>query len=707
MILRELIKRVTWAGALFGVVIAATWAAPAQADGFESVTAFEGGKLTVRNAMTGEIIITQRSLQFWGPVPGIQPLQPTVEVLPQDRGYDLVYTFVNSGSTPRSQGQFQIGVLSLGPEISQIDGGYRGSPFRYESAPTARVIARYYPKTMYAPVWVMRDGRYSIGVSVHYPILEYKHDFRFIMRKAAAAYANGEGNPGWWIEARLSNNPSENDAQKMNHEAIIAPGETRRYVVSVRVTDSQERWMETLLPYRDYFRQLYGALRYERRTTPIRGTTLAINSAISDENPYGWAMMDARKPDMVGWEKQIEEIAKHKSWGGIMVWAPTGLYARNKNHNYPYQFTSRWLENDNVRTALDSRIGFPSVIRKSRSELGLWWGRSVQVFDAWDAEHFEPFDPDNPVHVERSLKEIDLAVRAGTTIIGLDTFSHNYTPTWKLYRWLEYLTWRYPQVRFVTEPMQCDFIHTLAAGYVDGFSFSTTLQRIEDYYLLNGPHYLADFLLPGHETWASMGYSGMSQFNVEPTTQRAYEDMERYAAYGFVPMFHVSFSLERDIRAAESWLTSVPQDLQIPRSEWVQKKAPTITTQGMPGLNNSGDPNFEQLVQTQLPMSGMGETTASRNPRGPDQGEQGAPPLLLMTGGNGGRGPVISHNDYAAALNRAALTRTGGAAGEPSNVKARVDDGTLRGNVRVPFIFTGRAAPVRATTRVVVGGEND
>jgi hypothetical protein len=696
----------SWAKALLLLLAAATVGTSAGASDFGVTTGYEAGKLTVRNTITGEAVVTQRSLQFWSDSTGGQSIAPTVEVLPQQDGYDLVYTFINSSSSPRKQGQFQVGIFTLGQDISYLDGGYRGSPFRNASAPSHSVFFRFYPKTMYSPVWVIRDGRYAVGVSVQYPILEYKHDFRFAMRKSTGAYATGEGNPGWWIEMQLSTSPTSGPSQTMNYDATIPPGETRRYVVSVRITDRQDRWMQTLVPYRTFFRDLYGAVRYERRTTPVRGASLANNNLITETNPHGWGGGPKHNPDKHGWEEYVNLIAEPKGWGGILVINPTGLFKTNRHLSMPFQFTSRWLESDAMRTALDSRVGFPSLIRRNRMDLGFWWGRSVQVMEEWDNGRYEDFDPDNPRHVELALREVDVAVRAGATIIGLDTFSHNYTPTWKLHGWLEYLTWRFPQVRFVTEPMQCDFIHTQAAGWSVGWNENNP-QTLEDVYHLKGPHLLADFLLPGHETWGSFRYVATQQFNLEPTPERVMSDMERYASYGFVPNFHATFSLTRDIRAAESWLTSVPEDLQIPRSEWVQKKAPTITTQGMPGLNNSGDPNFEQLVQTQLPMSGMGETTASRNPRGPDQGEQGAPPLLLMTGGNGGRGPVISHNDYAAALNRAALTRTGGAAGEPSNVKARVDDGTLRGNVRVPFIFTGRAAPVRATTRVVVGGEND
>lgn len=670
-------------------------------DDFGVMAGMESGKIAVRDGATAAPIVMQRNLPLWEDNAGGVSLAPTTEFVPQATGYDVIYTFRNNSTSPKKQGQIRVGVFTLGPELMVFEGGWKDGREREQVAEGYKVFTRFYPLNMYSPVWMLRDDHYAVGVSVQYPMLEYKHDLRFAMRKSAGATANGEGGPGWWLEIRFSKPATEPAGEGMLYEAVINPGETRRYVVSVRATDNTSEWIRTMKPYRDFFRSTYGGVRYDRKPKPVNAITLAVDESASPENPYGWNMAAQRSPEIHGWSKWVDDISTRTGWQGYMLWKPTGVFLRSTDLNFPFQFTSRWMDNERLRSALDSKTGFPALIRRTRGELGFWWGRSCQVMFNWDDGRYEPLDPDNPDHVEACRKEVGLAARAGATMVGLDTFSHKYTPIWKLYPWLQRMQFMFPQMRFVIEPITCDVMHTLAPTFLRGYADKEPVSEIEDLYQIKGPHMMADFLLPGHEIWAGFRYLGhRNYFGIEPTTERILSDMRRYASYGQVPVFFVDMPLSHEIEASESWLTSIPADLQIPREQW--KYLPpislTISPTGDAGLVD--DATRDDDASNQLPASGMGETPNSQSPRGPD--EQMMTRSMMM---GDGRGPVLSHTDVLGALTRASSTRLGGVQAPPPSLPAQIRTGNERlGQQRLPLIFTGRA-PKQST--VVVAPTDD
>jgi len=178
-------------------------AATAQ-DDFGVMAGMESGKIAVRDGATAAPIVMQRNLPLWEDNAGGVSLAPTTEFVPRATGYDVIYTFQNNSTSPKKQGQIRVGVFTLGPELMVFEGGWKDGRERAQVAEGYKVFTRFYPLNMYSPVWMLRDNRYAVGVSVQYPMLEYKHDLRFAMRKSAGATANGEGGPGWWLEIRFS-----------------------------------------------------------------------------------------------------------------------------------------------------------------------------------------------------------------------------------------------------------------------------------------------------------------------------------------------------------------------------------------------------------------------------------------------------------------------------------------------------------------------
>lgn len=513
----------------------------------------------MRDAQSGKLLMQQRNC-----VPlsiSIDPqVQRVVEMHPQPSGYDMVVTFKNPTDQARAGGRFFAGMFTLGPNVTYYD-------FRYNSNPVDAAFSTYvgqafnYPDSSYSPVWVMKNAEYAVGVSVLYPILEYGHDCRVGMMNPSGSNS-GEGGPGWGIECRTANYGNEDGWSTIPHPAVIPPKSERTYVLSVRVTKNPDEWVRTLTPYRDFFRARYGGVTYKRDTRPVKPEIVAESSYLAPDNQLGFAWIASRRPDKFGWQPWVSALKGESAYTSLMLWAPSGLYYNNRANNFPFQMTSHWLTNNNMAEALDPVKGLKSVADSGKI-VGLWWGRSVQYASEWDPAAMEPFDPDNPAHRAAALHEMDLATEAGVTLVGLDTFNPGYVSISKLYPWLRDLRRTYPKVRFVVEPNACDLLHTLAASYIAGWTDDTPPTKYEDLYRIKNPHYLADFLLPGHETWAGFRYNGHKKYFGMTVDQALLEkDSQHFAEMGYVPAIFEGLNNPPGSVAA-SWATTVPADLRL------------------------------------------------------------------------------------------------------------------------------------------------
>ncbi|MCC6659399.1 MAG: hypothetical protein IT437_00800 [Phycisphaerales bacterium] len=513
------------------------------------------GQVLMRDANNGRVLIHNRGLTIYNPG---DSLAPDVTMQEQPSGFDLLLNYRNTGAQRRGVGNIRLGVVTLGPDITYED-------FRHNSADlplnvqTITALGWNYPADLYSPVAVLRNGTYAIGISLQYPVIAYAHDAIITVASPRGAYMNGEGGQGWAVGFDVSGAPH---GRAMQHPAVLEPGESRRYVLSVRVTRKPDQWVRTLAPYRDYFNWGYGGVRYELDPTPLLAINPADPTYISPTNPAGWGP-DTR-PDTYGWSRWTQKMnGPLGAWPGYMVWTPTGLYNQHTENNYPFQFTTRWRSNPRLMSALDSEDGFPSV-RARGKRLGLWWGRSLQVAGQWNAATLTPLDPHNPAHVEAATAELDLAVRAGVSVIGLDSFSHDLMPIWEQVLWLKAMQAKAPGVKFVIEPSACDVMHRLAASFIDGWNFEN-VHTIDDLYKVKNPDALADFLLPGHETWVGMRWDGWRQFNATPTPTRIHNDIRRYAQYGYVPVVFQEPAYSAEFRASDTEPATIPPEIRTPR----------------------------------------------------------------------------------------------------------------------------------------------
>jgi hypothetical protein len=528
-------------------------------------TRLVNGMIEMTDTRDGTIVIAPQAMSLHVPTPNSAGVTPTVELQEQPTGFDLIYTFTNTSGATRSLGKLQLGVVNLGQNIWFRDFAKSGAERTTDYSYIAPGLL--YPAWIYSPVAVMGNGKYTVGVSIQYPMLEYKHQVRVMMYSPGGSTMNGPAGRGWAVEYRLNNFGDEVGLSHIDRAASIRPGETRTYVVSVRVTDHGDAWQRTLLPYRGFFRATYGGVRYQRDPRPVNCVVLASTEHITSDNPLGWGQMKQNRPDVGGWRVAVQEIRQPRNWPRVMVWMCSGTYQYSRDDEW--HFTSRWLTSPKLSEALDPGVGFPTVPAMGR-ELGLWWTESQRYNAGRDAMTL--FSRQKQAHVKSAFRELDLAVRAGATMVGLDTFHDFATPAWEHYFWLRDMQQRFPRVTFITEPIACDVVHTLSPTFQQHWAWTQPPQKAEDVYPITTPHFLADFLLPGHEIWGAMRYVDYQQFyGQRPSTEKVLQDMAATAAMGYVPAFAEAIDLNSSalFNAAESWKVTVPSELQIADDEIV------------------------------------------------------------------------------------------------------------------------------------------
>jgi len=526
-------------------------------------SSYSNGLLEMREEPSGAPILLQRNRKLHVVNPEHNTIAPSVEHREQPNGFDLIYRYHNTTSAPRALGALEVGVFTLGDMITYQDLRFDGKATVAETRRPNAYPAWTYPNRWYSSVSVMRNNSMAVGVSLLYPALEYKHQARIEMWSPGGPSAVGEGGRGWAVQFRFDNFGRENPGSKIAWESFLQPGERRTYVVAVRVTKNPDEWVRTLTPYRDYFHALYGGVTYERDPRPVKGGTVAGGWIASGSNEFGFAGPQRRRPDLHGWKPWVDYMLQTTQGEPerVMLWAPSGVFRRAQQNNFPFQFTSNWMTNDPRGQQLRDAPAELRRIPQSGVELGLWWGRASEYMATWDTYHSEVIRIDNEQHMDAVFREIDLAAQAGATVIGLDAVFKS--PFWEVYERIKMMRDRHPQLKFVTEGRSNDILHTVAPTWLD--LYVTSRREVDEHgvHMVKTPLYLADFLLPGHETWVGLMHTRYENaLGRPPTDQEMIRDIEHMLACGYVPVYWRSGLHNPAWRAAESWLNTVPSDLQ-------------------------------------------------------------------------------------------------------------------------------------------------
>lgn len=494
---------------------------------FEST--MSGNMPTLRDAQTGTVLISPSLRE----VVNQSQLSSHSVLSPKRDGFDITITLSNDSDLPRSMGVITVPGIRFPRQVTWRD--FRADA-KLQTADHANGLwagfGHLYPVDCYSPVFVVSNGTYTIGASLLYPVLEYKHNVQVQLVSADGIELHGGKN--WKIDFTLIGN--------------MPPRTSRVYTLSVRATSRPEEWVRTLTPYRDYFASLYGGVRYTRNPNPICGLS-PTDPACLDTSPLGFCGPTNYRPDTAGWGPFIGYINSLRDRGHtrMMMWAPSGLFRNNRDQNFPFQFMTHMRDVPMLNSTLPLLRALPGP----NLAMGYWWGRAAHVMTSWDTPHSEVLNPDNPQHVARAMAELDMALDLGATLIGLDALG--YAAPWDAYRWLQTLQAHAPGVTFCTEWARSgpDFMHTLAPTWVNASDMQT-------------PKVLADLLVPGHETWCGVPLSGLrDRLGRQPTLTERVAEVERVAALGLVPVIFDEIQVNPNtMRGAESWLSTIPADLR-------------------------------------------------------------------------------------------------------------------------------------------------
>ncbi|HYE60889.1 MAG TPA: hypothetical protein VD997_02740 [Phycisphaerales bacterium] len=513
------------------------------------------GQLEMRDAATGAYLIARQGFKMVRDSgPGVTH-ELTLQTQPT--GADVLIKLTNTSQQPQRAGTISTGIYNLGHEIEYLDGRKAAKMVKINrDAPAMASFGAQYPDATYSPVMVIKNQNVAFGVSIQYPLMQYKHDVTVGIASPGSSFAEGPAGKGWLVWMNLCNLGGETVYTRQNHPCIIPPGETLTYVVSVRMTRDVQNWVTTLMPYRNYFRSLYGGVKYMRRTSPVLGMSASEGSNHSDTNIY--AYRNDIRPDLRGWGPAVESFGRF-DYKSRMIWGLSGWYRNNKHLNYPYLVASPLRNHPKLSTIFDPSIGLARLATDGR-EVGVWWGRALEICRQWDTNEAILFDPDNPELAAIQLREMQAIYDTGARVVGLDTFGHRRCPVWKSIPWLQDMQARFPGVSFVTEPWMSDVMNLVAASYLEGVAADYGRPAsVADMYAIKGPHVLADFIVPGHEHWASLHYHLQRQyFGLEASPALIEADVRRFASWGYVPILFVDMDAPRNVNIARSWETSLP-----------------------------------------------------------------------------------------------------------------------------------------------------
>ncbi len=410
--------------------------------------------------------------------PNGQPLlsesacETELDLEPQPGGFDLLLTVRNGTDEPQTRPAIHLTGINLARKTTHLDARDLGHLHELDATgKTSMWSGRFsYPDDLYAPVLAVWDERFAIGLSLVYDVMEAKHDISTFWGAEGGAYT-GTYRVHFHLDVK---------EPKIPETSFVQPGAWREYRLMVRFAKPED-WLDTLEPYREPFRGLYGAVRYEADRTPIWGQPLSQGEYMED-NERGYS--PTWRTDLRGWKPTVDWIFEEvlsKGYRRVMLWNPQGLY--RVGSNFPPEFMTEWSPKM-VETA-----GELERFREAGVTLGFWWGRASQVSGGFNTGKMWVRDIRNPEDVEAGDRELRLAENYGTDEIGLDAFGA--IPLWDRYPWLLRIQEQFPSMRYITEAADCDIMHTIAPTFC---TWRRQSQRAV----------LADWLNPGHETWIQL-----------------------------------------------------------------------------------------------------------------------------------------------------------------------------------------------------------
>ncbi len=577
--------------------------------------------------------------------------RPEINLTDAANGFDLVFSYDRpTEADPAGLGNIVIDGIRLGNDVDLVDlrvkaiddaafgapndGQGPNVPFEIpvltpgKQWPDGMHPNLSYGGSYFSPAIVLQNATHTLGISVHYPVRERKHNMRFFLESTSEDPVLGRS---WKLTIRVNSNGAATAAA-----GNLQVGELgREYVVAVRVQRGDPHlWVQTLEPYRRYFRQLYGWVRYSYDPRPVRGEQFARTYAIRAGEPYGFwnnpggldpNYAENMNPYTYGWKPWTENLVLGTTALGYkrtLIWSPAGAF--DVTCNFPFIFTSNWANFPDPSDYLQLL-----QVEQKGVQLGLYWGRAIEPmaqlscvvpedcvaeWAAFNGPCPEKLDPNNAQQVEWTLTEFERAMVVNSTLIGLDAFLGGLGLAERL-DWLDTLR-DYAHYGFGANPK-----FLIEPARTDVFLPYAPLAQVDRY--IRGPLTMADFLVPGHERYSVVqGLVPDQNYSAEEfgdyivgsdataTTAFRRAQARRAAERGWIPIIMNANNYDNGNNAAPKPPVSIAGDdpsLYVPRRSW--QVNPEIPDE--PQYRLSGDINLDGVVDVQdfnIVVANMGKT---------------------------------------------------------------------------------------------------
>lgn len=498
-------------------------------------------------------------------------IKTTTTVTPTNDGYDISITYTNDG--PSGTNDSVTGDIRQRIGILRVDGVLSGLKGKFLRCTDSSNLMDYdtsfknhfgeglnYPFDRFAPVVVVIGETYAIGVSLLYNFATSD----LISQEFIGQY--GVGSIGGIGASCISNRLAwltdiQGDSATANADCL-ARGQSMQVTLSVRVTRNVRDWVKTLAPYKSYFAATHGSVSYMKDPRPVRPLIPAITSNTQPLYYHGYEDVNNQNPATWGWawwSNKVKYLYNSLGYERFFMWSPAGLYYNENPYNYPsimltpFFDTNGTFPHSSIATVSDTcytRLGNGTcvpgtfavnpnllkgtiyMLRDAIQEVpvfGFYQGYGTTVHKKWNPEtkDFVGFENmDSAYIMNKANNELHLMANyAKTNMLGLDAYSAGTKGALRQNkRAIDYIGYRYDGLKLLAEKSPEDITSINCMSFL--FSFD----------LQSGPHVLADYILPGHESlvmvyfnthWSDFPYSTYNEGHTKNM-------LAAFARWGFV-----------------------------------------------------------------------------------------------------------------------------------------------------------------------------
>lgn len=272
---------------------------------------------------------------------------------------------------------------------------------KFASTPTFNMtMTEFYPSPdAYSPVTAASDNTWGVGVNV----IEHNSNpvlIRF-WNDSSSAYRK---NMMLWMK----NSPSP-------------PGGSMSYKVVLRFDETPGVWQNLLAPYKTWFNDFYGPVRYSVDFRIHVMSTCAALELQTPSNPYGFR--DGM--DVSGWSPFLGNRLSHlntKNVGPVIFWAVTGISPRGANYRPDFNVFPEVINNDwNTLTTFMQNLGdkrFGLFARPNE----IAYQRQTPTAQNPESDATVPFSPRDYRHIQMCDGRFNDLIDRGAVAFYLDTY---------------------------------------------------------------------------------------------------------------------------------------------------------------------------------------------------------------------------------------------------------------------------------------------